>query len=400
MVIRASFATVLAPLLLLFEISSAALQRRAWVGSLTGQPFWEEGDPFPTTNEEVNRFLTFTKVAYDAVFNAMGATAQWNAVPDVLFGVVDSKHADLQGRRGPCTYGDAYFTVDNFGSYGSVFCPHMATAFWVGHEWGHGYAAQAGLRTATAETWAISEFVADVLGVTVEMLADPQKPSTTRGAEECSVYGENPGFGYIQGTGGTDESKRWVVGVNCDSEICPARDMWNPPCFGAADRIMSPNYMCGEGANEPLGLSSRAHKNNGVGNKFFALLVDGGSFNGQDIQSIGLAKAFRVVYGALLSGENLGSDPSLLKFRDMASALRDTCVASIGKAVSDLQTAGEPLQGIFLTSKDCDQVSAALEAVEMFEEPCVDQSIIFQEPFSPVSFLLFSVMPIAFLLLI
>jgi hypothetical protein len=400
MVIRTSFAAILATLLLLLEISSAALHRRVWIESLTGQPFWEEGDPFPTSNEEANRFLTFTKVAYNAVFDSVGATAHWNAVPDILFGVVDSKLADLQGLRGPCTYGDAYFTADKFGSYGSVFCPQMATAFWVGHEWGHGYAAQAGLRTATAETWAISEFVADVLGVTVQILADPQEPSKRRRSDECSVYGENPGFGYIQGTGGTDESKRWVVGVNCESEICPTRDMWNPTCFDAADRILSPNYLCGEGANEASGLSSRAHKNDGVGNKFFALLVDGGSFNGQNIQSIGLAKSFRVVYGALLSGDNLGPDPSLLTFRDMASALMDTCVDSIGEvAVNDLQT-GEPLQGVVFTSEDCDQVSAALKAVEMYEEPCVDQAMTFQAPSSPVSFLLFSVMPIAVLLLI
>lgn len=359
---------ILTLLLLIYILSSnivSALWRRAWVGSLSGDPFWKEGDAFPTSNEQVNRFLTYTEVAYNVVLNTVGHVPAWND-NEIMFGVVESDYADLRGLKGACLYGDAYFTIDNYGGYGTVFCDGMATAFWVGHEWGHGYWLQAGLTNEKLEAVTIAEFLSDVLGFTVQTLASPQYPDTPRTA--CSQYGTNPGFAYVEGTGGLDDSKRWIVGVNCTgtSVICPTRDMWDPTCFGAADRIGSELFLCGDGSNEPSGRAKRSHMNNGPLNKFFSLLVDGGSFNGQDIAPLGLDKSVRIVLEAILPSDGTQRPPNMT-FRDLATYLETACNDAIATELKDTRT-GEVLNDS-IVANDCNQVASAIAAVEMTQEP-------------------------------
>jgi hypothetical protein len=349
---------------------SADLHRQVWVGSLTGDPVWQEGDPYPASNDSVNRFLMYTEASYKVMLHAGGYLPDWHPT---MFGVVDSESADLEGTAGPCTYGDTYFTSDTSGNFGSVFCPDMTTPFWIGHEWGHGYARQSGslLGNDDATTGAIFEFLADVLGMAVQFLVLEQRgPSLdvipyNKFRSGCSVYGENPGFGYIQGVAGVDESKRWLVGTECTtSPACPSRDMWDPTCFGAPDRTTSPNYLCFDAESEPNGKATRIHKNNGVGNRFFSLLVDGGS----GVESIGLRKAARIVMDAIVKNSNEPPIPQGFDYPDLAAALEQACTDAKGAPLYDLWT-GAPLDEV-IRSIDCDEVSAAIAAVEMYTDPC------------------------------
>jgi len=59
------------------------------------------------------------------------------------------------------------------------------------------------------------------------------------------------------------------------------------------DRLFSPYYFCGETD------SGGVHKNNGVINKTFYLMVDGGSFNGCTVTGIGKEKSLAIIYRAL-----------------------------------------------------------------------------------------------------
>lgn len=46
-----------------------AMVRKVWVGSYSGDPFWQEGQATPTTNAAVNAYLEHTSTAYR---NAVG----------------------------------------------------------------------------------------------------------------------------------------------------------------------------------------------------------------------------------------------------------------------------------------------------------------------------------------
>jgi hypothetical protein len=240
---------------------------------------------------------------------------------------------------------------------------------------GHGYAKQSGSNLGNnddARTGAIFEFLADVLGMTVQFLVWEQRgPSLdvipyNKLRRGCSVYGDNPGFGYIQGAAGIDESKRWLAGTECTtSPACPSRDMWDLTCFGAPNRTTSPNSMCFDAeSSEPNGEATRMHKNNGVGNRFFSLLVDGGS----GVESIGLRKAVRIVMDVIF--KNVGEDiiPQGFDYPDLAVALEQACADAMGAPLYDLWT-GETLDEV-IRSIDCDEVSAAIAAVEMYTDPC------------------------------
>ena len=87
-----------------------------------------------------------------------------------------------------------------------------------------------------------------------------------------------------------DDSYRWLSGE--DDTGGAIRDMWNPTCYTDPDKVTSEYYMCGTSDGGGV------HTNSGVPNHAFALLVDGGSFNGYDINGIGLTKAFHLYWRA------------------------------------------------------------------------------------------------------
>ena len=116
----------------------------------------------------------------------------------------------------------------------------------------------------------------------------------------------------------------------------------NPNQFGDPGGWGTAYLVCAT----PGGDGGGVHTNSGVPNHAFALMTDGGSFNGYTITGIGLTKAGKIQYRALTRYLALGSD-----FLDNYNALKQSCTDLVG-------TSG-------ITSGDCTEVGKALDAVEM-----------------------------------
>ncbi len=93
----------------------------------------------------------------------------------------------------------------------------------------------------------------------------------------------------VAGTG-TDASTRWLLGED-DTAVGltgALRDMFDPPCYFNPGKVTDAFYGCGTAD------AGGVHNNSGVPNHAYALIVDGGTYNGQTITGIGLTKAAHI----------------------------------------------------------------------------------------------------------
>jgi len=155
--------------------------------------------------------------------------------------------------------------------------------------------------------------------------------------------------------GNTIDSVRWIVGEDTKA-LGALRDMWSPSCFGDPDRVRSVNYYCGEEDNGGV------HTNSGVPNRAFALLVDGGEFNDHHVSPIDAAKAARIYWRAMSRYQT-----PVTGFSAHAELLEISCQDLIGQQLFDLSTGMH--SGQVITADDCNQVSIAMDAVEMRSPP-------------------------------
>jgi hypothetical protein len=156
-----------------------------------------------------------------------------------------------------------------------------------------------------------------------------------------------------------DNSVRWLVAEDGDGGAI--RDMWNPTCFGDPARVSSSFYFCapnGSSNNDNGGV----HINSGIPNHAFALLVDGGTFNGGRVRAIGMTKAAHIYWRAMSEYQTPYS-----KFADHADALEQSCNDLIGASLTRLDN-GRPSPQV-IDANDCDQVAAAMLAVDMRSDP-------------------------------
>ena len=154
------------------------------------------------------------------------------------------------------------------------------------------------------------------------------------------VWGE---FTDLTNGSGTDtEAVRWKIAE--DAPGGAVRDMNNPALFSNPDKMTSPFYYTG--ASEAVGV----HVNSGVNNKAVALMVDGGTFNGQNITGLGITKVAKIYYYVQTNLLTSGAD-----YADLYYALQTSCAAQIGAA------------GI--SAADCQEVLDAINAVEMNLQP-------------------------------
>jgi hypothetical protein len=123
--------------------------------------------------------------------------------------------------------------------------------------------------------------------------------------------------------------------------------MKNPGAFGDPAKVKDPNFVCASINNDGGGV----HSNSGVPNHAYALMVDGGTFNGQTVTGIGLGKAGKIQYRTLTKYLTSGSN-----FLDNFNALKRSCSDLVG-------TAG-------ITAGNCAQVNKALAAVQMNAPAC------------------------------
>ncbi len=166
-----------------------------------------------------------------------------------------------------------------------------------------------------------------------------------------------------------NNSYSWLMGEESSSFGGAIRDMWNPTCYGDPGKVSDAQYVCGEGDGGGV------HSNSGVPNHAYALLVDGGSYNGRTVGAIGVTKAAHIYYRAQTVYQGPASN-----FAEHADALEQSCSDLIGDNLADLVT-GNP-SGQSLTAADCVQVAAAVAAVELRTPPvqCNFQPLLAQDP--------------------
>jgi Zn-dependent metalloprotease len=171
---------------------------------------------------------------------------------------------------------------------------------------------------------------------------------------------------------GTDNSTRWLLGEDDSAPglAGPLRDMWNPRCFGNPGKVTDTfEYVCSTADGGGV------HTNSGVPNHAYALLVDGGTYNGQTISAIGLTKAAHIYFRAMSVYQGPASD-----FADHADALDQSCSDLVGVNLADLST-GFP-SGQIMSASDCAQVAKAALAVELRTPPtqCNFQPLLAKSP--------------------
>lgn len=213
-------------------------------------------------------------------------------------------------------------------------CP-LPNAFWNGTQmiYGEGYASSDdvvahelthAVTNYTADLFyymqsgALNESFSDILGETVD-LSD-------------SLGNDSPGV-------------RWQLGEDLSGGAI--RSLMNPPAFGQPGKVSDSNFQCPSGSFFDGDLDrGGVHTNSGVPNHGYALMVDGGTYNGRTVVGIGLTKAAKIQYRALATYLVSASG-----FADTYSALNRSCTDLVGVA------------GI--SAADCIQVRNALDAVEL-----------------------------------
>src|SRR5262249_49330209 len=168
-----------------------------------------------------------------------------------------------------------------------------------------------------------------------------------------------------------DFSYRWLIG----EETAPFgrreafRDLWRPGCYGNPGSTSDSFYYCGPGDNGGV------HFNSGIPSHAYALLVDGGTYNNQTIQGIGLTKAAHIYFRAMTVYQVPVTD-----FGDHAEALEAAAADLLGVNLRDLVT-GKP-SGERITDSDVEQVHKATLAVELRDPPtfCNFKPILAKDP--------------------
>lgn len=246
------------------------------------------------TPTDVNNAHDYAGDTYNFYFNRYGRDSYNNAGGALNSYVCYSsgyQNAFWDGSK--MTYGDGFAAADDV----------------VAHELSHGVTEYASGLVYSNQSGALNESYSDIFGEAVD----------------------------LTNTGGNDSAAvRWDMGEDIPG-IGAIRDMMDPTRFSDPDRTNSTYYYCGTSD------SGGVHTNSGVPNKAFALMVDGGTFNGYTITALGMDKSAAIEYRT-----NEVYLTSAAKMLDNYNSLLSAC--------GDLYGAG---------SADCTNVRYALEAVKM-----------------------------------
>ena len=163
-----------------------------------------------------------------------------------------------------------------------------------------------------------------------------------------------------RGGNGSASSVSWLIGEDSAAFGGAIRDMYNPTCYGHPGKVTDRQYSCGP--NTQAGDNGGVHINSGIPNHAYALLVDGGTYNGQSITAIGLTKAAHIYYRAQSVYQGPASN-----FADHADALGQSCIDLTGVNLAHLRT-GAP-SGELISATDCAQITKVALAVELRTPP-------------------------------
>ncbi len=269
------------------------------MGGLPGTLARSEGQP-PTGNVDVDDAYTLSGVTYDYFFMQHGRDSYDGAGATIVSSV---------------NWNDGVSCPNAFwNSVQMVYCLGFASADdVVGHEITHAVTEREANLFYFVQSGALNESYSDSFGEAIDLLN--VTPTDTPGV-------------------------RWEVGE--DLPIGAIRNMMDPTLYFNPGKMSDVLFFWCDTTSDGGGV----HTNSGVPNHAFALMVDGGTYNGHSVTGVGLVKAGQIQYRALTVYLTNSSG-----FLDNFNALMQACSDLIG-------TSG-------ITAADCAQVYYALLAVEM-----------------------------------
>lgn len=246
----------------------------------------------PAGNTEIDSMYSIMKQVYDYYFNDFGRDAlDGNGSPLQAYVNIFS----VQGR--PCSLqGNAYNTGGAGGGI-MAYCSGVASEDIAGHEFTHGVVSTTAGLVPGRQPGALNESIADSFANAID--------------------------------------NNWTIGEN--SRLGVQRVMNDPPAKSQPDKLFSPLYDC---------VSEEVHQNDGVQNKAFYLMTEGGDFNGCSINGIGSERSHAILYKALVSYL-----PPTANFYDMYTSILQACNDLYGSS-----------------SSICDNAKKAYQATEMDQQ--------------------------------
>lgn len=295
----------------------------------TSNTVWQEGDAFPGSLDQWQQNEVETSGHMYHFFN--------NAFGYVSYDGADAQMVTINN--------DPNISCPNAQWTGSVtrYCSGTATDDIIAHEWAHAYTQYTNNLVYAWQSGAMNESYSDIWGETIDLL---------NGYEDG---GENLSLRTSCGS-----SDRWMQGEDASGFGGAIRDMWDPTCKGDPGKVTDGQYWCS--TTDGGGV----HTNSGIPNHAYALLVDGGTYNGQTISGLGFTKAAHIFWRAQSVYLTSTSD-----FNALADALDAACADLVGINLEGLSTTITPagLSGEIITADDCNQVANALLAVELRLNP-------------------------------
>jgi len=311
-----------------------ALDRTVYEGN-TSTVVWDEGDAFPgsLTSWQQNEVVASAH-AYHFFNNTFGYTSY------------DGSDASMR-----TVNNDPGIACPNANWNGVTanYCNGTATDDVICHEWGHAYTEYTSGLIYYYQSGALNESFSDVWGETIDIL---------------NVY-EDAGEDLSVRTGtGCNESLRWKVGEDATAFGGAIRDMWNPVCRNDPGKLTDGQYWCSAGD------SGGVHINSGVPNHAYALLVDGGTYNGQTITGLGFVKSAHIFWRAQSQYLTATSDFSVFADALEASANDLLGINLENITASSINTATPAgLSGQSITASDLIELNEVLLAVELRTNP-------------------------------
>ncbi len=318
-----------------------AIQREVSESSL-GNVVWVEGDTFPTGNTDWDNEIDGAGETYNVIASMTnGAYLSYDGADATMRTVNNDPTISCPNA--------------NWNSVSTNYCTGVTGDDTVAHEWGHAYTEFTNNLIYQWQPGALNESYSDIWGEVVDLVngRGTDSPGGVRSANgsNCSKYGAGPKR--------RDDTYRWLSGEDDPAFGGAIRDMWRPTCYGDPGSVTDGEYHC------LTSDSGGVHINSGVPNHAFALMVDGGTYNGQAINGIGLTKAARIHWEA----QNMLVPSS--KFADHADALDAACSALIGATLYELD-ASSPTGTVaadVISAGDCTEVANASAAVEFRTNP-------------------------------
>jgi bacillolysin len=263
----------------------------------------------PTGNATLDDALKaydYSGDTYDFFFNRFGRDSFDGAGAQIKSTI---RHCPSTG---PCPYANAFWNGSQM-VYGRNFASADDV---VGHELTHAVIDSTANLFYYMQSGALNESFADIFGETMDQ---------------------------DNGAGTDTGAVRWQIGEDLIG-VGALRNMMDPTAFSDPGKMSDPQFRC---EYDTLGGDSGGvHRNSGIPNHAFALMSDGGVYNGQNVSGIGTAKAARIQYRALTQYLVSASD-----FLDNYNALQQACSDLVGVAS--------------ISVADCGEVKKAIDAVEM-----------------------------------